>query len=194
MKKILLISFAAAVAVASYAQTPKFAHVNYAELVQLMPEADAARAKLSAQTKEFEETYKSMIDEYHAKLEQYQQKAESWTVAIRQSKERELSEFQNRIQDFQQTAQGELQQSQQAEMAPVYKKASETVEKLAKAAGYIYVFDKGSILYIDAAQSTDLTPAARKALGIPDGRTLESLQAELQAQAQAAQAAQTQTK
>ena len=42
----------------------------------------------------------------------------------------------------------------------------------------------GSLLYIDTKQSTDLTPAARKALNIPDGRTLESLQAELQAQAQ----------
>ena len=36
---------------------------------------------------------------------------------------------------------------------------------------------------------TDLTPEARKVLNIPEGRTLESLQAELQAQAQQTQAA-----
>ena len=42
-----------------------------------------------------------------------------------------------------------------------------------------------TMLYIDEAQSTDLTPAARKALSIPEGRTLETLQAELQAQANA---------
>ena len=34
----------------------------------------------------------------------------------------------------------------------------------------------------------NLTPEARTALGIPEGRTLETLQAELQAKAQAAQA------
>ena len=61
------------------------------------------------------------------------------------------------------------------------------VEKLAKAGGYIYVFDVSSLLYIDATQSKDLTPDARKALKIPADRTLESLQAEIQAQQQAQQ-------
>ena len=40
------------------------------------------------------------------------------------------------------------------------------------------------MLYVDETQSVDLTPAARKALNIPDGRTLETLQQELQAQSQ----------
>ena len=52
------------------------------------------------------------------------------------------------------------------------------------------VFDTGSALYFDESAVVDLTPAARKSLGIKDGRTLEQLQQELQAQAQAAQAAQ----
>jgi len=50
------------------------------------------------------------------------------------------------------------------------------------------VFEKTSLLYIDPAQLYDLTPEARKALNIPEGRTLEQLQQELQAKAQAAQA------
>ena len=59
------------------------------------------------------------------------------------------------------------------------------MKDLAKQGGYVYVFDVGSLMYYDDAQSTDLTPLARKALGIADDRTLESLQAELQAQQQA---------
>ena len=69
-------------------------------------------------------------------------------------------------------------------MAPIQQKAIEVVNNLAKAGGYIYVFERGSLLYIDEAQSTDLTKAARKALNIPDERTLETLQQELQARAQ----------
>ena len=72
-------------------------------------------------------------------------------------------------------------------MAPIQQRAIEAVSKPAKAGGYVYVFEQSSILYVDPAQSTDLTPAARKALNIPEGRTLESLQQELQAQAQTAQ-------
>jgi Skp family chaperone for outer membrane proteins len=66
------------------------------------------------------------------------------------------------------------------------------VNDLAKAKGVAFVFEKSSLLYLDAAQGIDLTPEVRKALNIPADRTLESLQAELQAKAQAAQAAQMQ--
>ena len=75
-------------------------------------------------------------------------------------------------------------------MQPIYQKVNETVQELAKKGGYIYVFDVSSLVYYDASQSFDLTPDARKALNIPADRTLESLAAELQAQQQAAAAAQ----
>ena len=47
MKKILLIAAMAFVSAAGFAQN-KFAHVNFTELVQLMPEADEARATMTA--------------------------------------------------------------------------------------------------------------------------------------------------
>ena len=58
---------------------------------------------------------------------------------------------------------------------------------LAKKGGYVYVVDIQTLLYVDGTKSTDLTPAARKALNIPEGRTLEALYKELQERAQAAQ-------
>lgn len=182
MKKILLIVAIGLVSVAASAQ--KFAHVNVTELVQLMPEMDQARATISASSKEAQETYQSMMDEFQNKYQTYQQKANTWTQAIRESKEKELTEIQQRIQEFGQSVEAELQQQQQQLMAPIYEKANNTVTDLAKKGGYIYVFDIGSALYIDPAQSTDLTPEARKILGIPADRTLESLQQELAAQAQ----------
>ena len=81
---------------------------------------------------------------------------------------------------------------QQNLQAPIYQKAQDTVNELAKAEGVAFVFEKSSLLYVDPAQGIDLTPAARKALNIPADRTLEALQAELQAQAMAAQQAQMQ--
>ena len=93
-------------------------------------------------------------------------------------------EIQQRIQDFDQSIQKELSEMQQMLMAPIQKKAMDTINALAKEGGYIYVFDKSTMLYIDEAQSTDLTPAARKALSIPEGRTLETLQQEMAARQQ----------
>lgn len=182
MKKFFVVAVSLLLCAAAWAQ-PKFAHVNFSELVQLMPESDQARATLQASSKEAQDTYQGMVDEYNNKLNQYTEKVNSMTQAIKESKERELTDIQVRIQQFSQSIQQELAQQEQQLMAPIYKKAQDTVNDLAKKGGYIYVFDRTSILYIDESQSTDLTPAARKVLNIPADRTLETLQAELQAQA-----------
>ena len=188
MKKIIVVIAAAALAaVAANAQSYKFAHVNFQELVQLMPEMDSARVQLDAASKEAQETLQAMAQEFDNKYSQYEQKSAEWSAAIRQSKERELTEIQNRIQDFEQSVQQEMQQLQNQLMGPIYQKAQETVNNLAKEGGYIYVFDTTQVLYVDTAQSTDLTPQARTALNIPADRTIESLQQELQARAQAQQ-------
>lgn len=183
MKKAFVIAIAALVSIAAMAQ-PKFAHVNFSELVQLMPEADQARATIQASSQEAQETYQAMVEEFNSKYQAYQQKVSTWTPAIRETKEKELTEIQQRIQSFEQTVQQELAQQQQSLMAPIQKKAMDTVEELAKKEGFVYVFDLSQVLYIDEKQSVDLTPLARKALGIKEGRTLETLQQEMAAQQQ----------
>ncbi len=186
MKKIILIAAASLLSVAAFAQ-PKFAHVNYTELIQLMPEADEARAAMEASNKEVQETYAAMVEEYNTKYATYQQKQSTWTPAIRETKEKEIQGIVTRIQEFEQSIQTELQQQQQTLMAPIQKKANDTVKALAKEGGFVYVFDVNTPLYIDDTQSVDLTPAARKALNIPEGRTIESLQQELAAKASASE-------
>ena len=188
MKKIFLIAAMAVMSVAASAQNFKWAYVDFNEIIMLMPEMDSARATMEENQKTNEEILMAMYEEYQTKTQQYQQKAESWTPAIRESKEKEIMEIQARLEQTQQSLQQELQQLQQNLQAPIYEKAQNTVNELAKAKGIAVVFEKSSLLYLDPAQGTDLTPEARKALGIAEGRTLETLQAELQAKAQAAQA------
>ena len=185
MKKILVIALAVFATLSASAQ--QFGRVNFNELVMLMPEMDQARETINASQKEAEETYAAMVEEYQIKATQYQQKQNTWTAAIRESKERELVDIQNRLQEFQQTISQELQQQQNQLMAPIQEKAQKAVSELAKAKGFAAVFDASQFLYFDESIIVDLTADARKALNIPADRTLESLQAELQAQATAAQ-------
>jgi outer membrane protein len=186
MKKLFVIALAALATLTASAQ--QLAKVNFNELVMLMPEMDAARATIAASQKEAEETYAAMVEEYQGKATQYQQRQASWTAAIRESKERELYEIQNRIQEFQNSISQELQQQQAQLTAPIQEKATKAVTELAKAKGVTALFDSSQAIYF-ADSVIDLTAEARKALGIADDRTLESLQAELQAQAEAQQAA-----
>lgn len=192
MKKIIIIAAMALVSLAATAQETKLAYVDFNEVIMLMPEMDAARATLEENEMTQNEILQSMYEELQTKYQQYQQKAESWTPAIRQSKEAEITEIQARFEQTQQSFANEINQLQQELQAPIVEKAQKAINELAKAKGVAVVFEKSSMIYIDPAQCLDLTPEARKNLNIPEGRTLEALQAEMMAKAQAAQAAQAQ--
>ena len=152
MKRILLIAAVVLMSVAASAQNFKWAYVDFNELVMLMPDMDAARATMEENQKTNEEILVAMYEEYQTKMQQYQQKAESWTPAIRESKEREIMEIQSRFEQTQQSLQQELQQLQQNLQAPIYEKAQNTVNELAKSNGVALVFEKSSLLYLDPAQ------------------------------------------
>ena len=188
MKRFIIIAAMALVSIAATAQETKFAFVDFNEVIMLMPEMDEARATLEENEKTNNEILQAMYDELQTKYQQYQQKAETWTPAIRQSKEAEITEIQARFEQTQQNLSQEISQLQQSLQAPIYEKAQNTITELAKAKGIAAVFEKGSLLYIDPAQCLDLTSEARTALNIPEGRTIETLQAELMAKQQAAMA------
>lgn len=189
MKKIIMIAAMAVMSVAAMAQDFKFGYVDFNEVIMLMPEMDEARATIEENQKTNEEILMTMYKEYETKMQQYQQNNATWTPAVREMKEKELMQLEQNLQQNQQVLQQELQQLQQQLQAPIYKKAQDTVNELAKAKGLALVFEKNSLLYLDPAQGVDLTPEARTALNIPADRTLEQLQQEMQAKAQAAQTA-----
>ena len=189
MKKIIMIAAMVVMSVAAMAQDFKFGYVDFNEVIMLMPEMDEARATIEENQKTNEEILMTMYKEYETKMQQYQQNNATWTPAVREMKEKELMQLEQNLQQNQQVLQQELQQLQQQLQAPIYKKAQDTVNELAKAKGLALVFEKNSLLYLDPAQGVDLTPEARTALNIPADRTLEQLQQEMQAKAQAAQAA-----
>ena len=117
MKKILLIAAVSLIGVAASAQ--KFAHVNFQELVQLMPESDQARAVIQESQKNAQESYQEMMNEFQDKYAKYQQNVNSYTPATRKTKEDELTQIQQRIQEFSQNVEQELQEQQQKLMEPM---------------------------------------------------------------------------
>jgi len=180
MKKIFLLAAMALFTLSANAQT-KIGHVNFNELVTLLPEMDNVRETMNAAQKEAEETFQSMYQEYQTKMQQYQQKESTWTAAIKESKGKELADIESRLQEFQQTVSQELQQQQSQLTAPLVQKVQDAVKTVAKSAGVTAVFDTASAIYFDENATVDLMTAARKALSIPDDRTIESLQQQMEA-------------
>ena len=180
MKKILLIATMAFLTLGASAQV-KIGRVNSNELVQLTDDYMQAMKTISAAAKEADEMSQEMIDEFNTKYTTYQQKAAQWSDSMRQSKEKELTEIRQRIEEFQQTTQQELSQKQNELMAPIVQKVQEAITSIAKSKGLTVLFDDSTMVYFDEASVINITPDARKALNIPADRTLETLQQELAA-------------
>ena len=65
-----------------------------------------------------------------------------------------------------QKMQEDMQKKQAELFEPVHKKAQDAINKIAKAAGYLAVFESGTLVYFDAAQLVDIAPLVKKELGI----------------------------
>lgn len=168
MKRIFKICLIAMMLVSAgfvQAQTLKFAHIDSQALIQAMPETAAAQKTLEEQAKGLEDQLASMQKEFQSKMAEYTQKADSLTDIVRQAKEEDLQNLNQRIQSFNTTASQKLQQKQGELMQPIFNKANEMIETVAKEQGVIYVFDANAVLYKSNA-SIDLLPLVKAKLGI----------------------------
>jgi len=154
-------------AVSISAQSLKFGHINSQELLMAMPERDSAEAKLKKYAKDLQDQIETLQVEFNKKYQDYIQKKATFTDAIREMKEKELSDLQQRSQEFEQTAQQDYQKQQADLMKPIVDKANATIQKVAKANGFIYVFDvsTGAVAYF-SDQSVDILPLVKKELGL----------------------------
>ncbi len=149
------------------AQNLKFGHINSQSLLMAMPERDSAEAKLKKYAKDLQDQIETLQVEFNKKYQDYNQKKATLTDAIREMKEKELSDLQQRSQEFEQTAQQDYQRQQSDLMKPIVDKANATIQKVAKANGFVYIFDvsTGAVAYF-SDQSIDILPLVKKELGL----------------------------
>src|SRR6185295_1675935 len=114
------------------AQTLKFGHINSADLIQMMPETKAADSAQVKYRKSLEDQMKMMTAEYQNKLDVYQKQGATMDGIIKASKEKELEDLGQRIQDFQQTAQESIQKKKEELYGPILKKAEDAIKAIAK--------------------------------------------------------------
>ena len=166
MKPLVLLFFAVA-AVSASAQTQKFGHIDLQALVQIMPERASAETKYNAFQADLEEVYGEMQQNYQQKLTELEKLNNETSEVRRNAKISELQELQQRIQNYQMSAQQQMQQKQAELLEPVFDKAEQAIEEVAKEQGLLYVFDIGTrVVLYKSNQSVDILPMVKKKLNI----------------------------
>ena len=163
-KALALLAVLAITACTANAQ--KFGHINSAELLEQMPDVKSADTVLAQYQRTLEGQYNEMVNEYTNKLKNFQGLTATTPDAVREVKQQELLDLQNRIQAFQDGAQDKLQTKKQELYNPILKKAEEAVKAVAKENNYAYVFDTSVGAVIHAQESDDIMALVKKKLNL----------------------------
>lgn len=166
IKSVLL---AAALFAGVQVQAQKMGHINLDSLLSVMPESKAAKQAQADYYKQLESTIISMQTELQAKYKAYQDEQSKLTPLIKETREKELNDLNQRIQDFQASAQQDLQKKNDELTKPIFDKAKKAIETVAKENGYKYVLDTsaGNVLYSEPGD--DILPIVMKKMGITPG-------------------------
>jgi outer membrane protein len=107
-----------------------------------------------------------MQKELNDKNVEYQNNEKTYTDLIKQTKQKELQDINQRLQSFQQQAQADFQKKNVELMKPINEKAKKAIAKVAKAKGYKIVLDTtlGGVLYYEPTD--DIFLLVKAELGI----------------------------
>lgn len=169
MKKILVVVFAAMLALPAVSMAQKLGHINSQELLSLMPESKAAETKLKAKGQEVEKQMKALQTEYQKLFKEYAEAMEGgkMTAEAQKAKENSLQAMQGKMKAYQEQAQKDLEKLQSDLLSPIFEKANKAIQDVGTKNGFTYIFDTSarSIVYVSPT-SQNVLSLVKKQLGI----------------------------
>jgi len=153
--RITLLTVLVATATIVTAQTQKLGHINSNDLLTAMPERATVQKELEEHANQLKITMDAMRKEYETKVTDFQAKQDVMTDIIKETKIKEITDLEQRITSFQQTAESDIQKKEQELLQPIIDKAKNAINEVAKAGGYTYIIDEsvGVVLYTDGSEN-----------------------------------------
>ena len=147
----------------------EFGIFNRNEIFQAMPETQEAIKKMDQLAKTLEDELLVMRTEYQKKGSEFIAQKDSLPESIRARRMAEIQDLEQRIQEFYQDVQTQLQQREQELLAPISEKLMKAVESVGEEQGLVYIFDistPSALMYYSKSKCKDVTNAIRTKLGI----------------------------
>lgn len=170
LKYLLLAAFVSVSGLMNAQKAPKFGHINTQDLVSLMPDRDSAQKKLEVFAKELDANMETMQVELNKKYDAYLKERDNLNQLVRQTREGEINDFQQRIQAYQEQAQQEIQKKQSELMQPIITKAKKAIEDVGKENGFTIIYETSAVQYM-SSEVQDVLPLVKTKLGIKASAT-----------------------
>ena len=148
-----------------FAQESKIAIVNTQEVIQAMPEFATMQKQMADMEAKYKNEMQVMNDEYTKKYSDFIAQQDSLTENIKLRRMQEIQDIQERMDNFVQVAQQDVQKKQQELLQPIQQKLHEAIQKVGEEKGYTYIIDPAALLYT-GTNAVDATPFVRTKLGL----------------------------
>lgn len=166
-KSIWIICLVLASLVSSQAQ--KYGHLNYGNVLTLLPEVKQADTQLEVFQKELVSKGERMAVEFRGNVAKFMTEQQSGILSPKeqQTKREALEKEQAAIEAYEQEIQRQVNLKREELLKPLTDKLDKTIEEVAKENGFTLVFDTGAfnaVLY--GHDSVDLLSLVKKKLGL----------------------------
>lgn len=167
-RTFLLIAFLALGATFSFAQD-KYGHLNFGNLIALMPETKAADAAIETFQKDLVAQGEKMAEDFRNKYAKLVSDDQAGTLTPKQAQEKAavLEKEQQSILAFEQEVVQKVQAKRQELLKPIIDKAQAAIKTVAEQNGFAMIFDSSVFNSILFAENTEgVMPLVKAQLGI----------------------------
>lgn len=169
MKKIFLMAAFIVVGGIVVQAQEKYGHLNFGNIVSLMPDTKASDGLLKAYQDSLVQAGEQQIKNFEAKAQTYMAKVQNGELSpVEQEKQGQaLQQEQAALQQLDRYIQAMLERRRNELLEPVVGKVEKVISDYAKENGYMMIFDTSvfnSVLY--AQESDDLFEAIKAKLGL----------------------------
>lgn len=177
MKKFFSAGFFALVLMTAATQVSaqtKYGYISTQELISVMPEAGKADTTLSQLREALVQNLRDKESTLQAGIDKFNKDSATLSAAVKEVKRTDLQKMYQELAGEEQRIQQNLQERQQQLMGPIYKKAMDAIQGIAKENGYSYIFERESVLV--APPGDNVLPLVAKKLNIKLPATASSNQ------------------
>ncbi|MBN2891847.1 MAG: OmpH family outer membrane protein [Bacteroidales bacterium] len=173
MKKILFGIFGLLLFSSFAVNAQKIGFCEIDKIITLMPEYQRAEAQLEGEVTEIQNQLEEMQVEFNNKYKEYNDNVAlkdgttgKWSPAILKVKEQDLTQLQQRIQEFQYSVQDDLQNRQYELLEPISVKLDSVIDVVMKEKGFTFIIKDLTVIQINRDKCEDISPLVKQRLGL----------------------------
>ena len=147
------------------AQEVKIAFVNTQEVFMAMPEVADMQKKLDDLNAKYKKELETMQGEFQKKYSAFVAEQDSLNENIKVKRMQDIQDMQQRMDNFVQVAQQDVQKQQQELITPIQQKIADAIKAVGAEKGYTYIIDPQVLLYT-APNAVNATSFVKTKLGL----------------------------